>query len=410
MTRGATTADHALGDGGHRWRLGEPGSPGHVLDLIRRSGGLTRAEILQRTGLARSTVASRLSALLSAGLITAGGSTAAARGRPASQFRFRDDNGVLLLADAGATRVRIAVTALNGRVHHETSLALDITMGPEAWLAEVSRLFSELIHQEGCDPGFVQGIGVALPGPVDFASATVVQPPIMTGWNGYPIRSWFAERYACPVIVDNDANAMAIGEYTSAHTQRNSLIMLKIATGIGAGIVLDGHLYRGEDGAAGDIGHIQIGPPDQQDLPLCRCGNLGCVEAFAGGWALVRELRARDRQVDTVADLVSLVRAGDPMALSMTREAGRTIGVALADAVSLLNPAVVVVGGELGDAAANLVAGLRETVYARSLPLATRGLEIQAATLGPSAGLVGLAITLTSYIFHPSRIDATLGG
>lgn len=390
---------------------GEPGSAGHVLDLIRLTGGLTRAEILERTGLARATVTSRLASLRSAGLVTTGGTAAAGRGRPPSRFRFRDDNGALLLADAGATGVRTALTDLAGAIHHEVTVDLDITIGPEAWLGEVSALFEKLMRAEGVNPRFVRGIGIGVPGPVDFASGTVVHPPIMTGWNGYPIRSWFAPDFDCPVIVDKDANVMATGEFARGPTRltgRTSMLMLKVATGIGAGIVIDGRIHRGEDGAAGDLGHIQIAPVDDRGELRCRCGNLGCVEAYAAGWALVRDLQALGRPVRDVTDLAGLVRAGDPEALGLTREAGRTIGIALADAVSLLNPGLVVVGGELGDAADNLVAGIREVVYARSLILATRRLEIQAAGLGHAAGVIGLAKTLTDHIFDPARIDAGL--
>lgn len=391
-------------------RPADHGSAGHVLDLVRRAGGLTRAEILERTGLARSTVTSRLAALQSAGLVTAGGPTTAGRGRPPSQFHFRHDNGALLLADAGATGVRTAITDLDGTIHHELTAALDITIGPDAWLSTVSGMFDELLGREGVGAGFVRGIGLALPGPVDFASGTVIQPPIMTGWNRFPVRAWFGGTYACPVIVDNDANAMATGEYVASHTQHSSMVMLKVATGIGAGIIIDGHIHRGEDGAAGDLGHIQLGPLSGHEAPQCRCGNYGCVEAHASGWALLRDLQAQGRDIATVPELVDLVRRGDPLALNLTRDAGRTIGIALADTVSLLNPAVVVIGGELGDAAPNLVAGIRETIYARSLPLATRRLDVRPATLGHGAGLTGMAHTLTDHVFDPARIDARLGG
>ncbi len=390
-------------------RAADPGSAGHVLDLIRRSGGLTRAEILEVTGLARSTVTGRLATLESAGHITTRVVEAAGRGRPASRSIFRHESGALLLADAGATGVRTALTDLAGTVLGESTVALDITIGPEAWLTRLAELFAGLLADAGCDSAFVRGVGLSLPGPVDFASGTVVQPPIMTGWDGYPIRQWFARLFECPVVVDKDANVLATGEYATAHPDASSMLMLKIATGIGSGIIANGSLYRGEDGAAGDIGHIQLGSRDGRAPLPCRCGNEGCVEAYASGWALVRDLRAAGHDVDGVRDLVRLVQAGDPTVTAMTREAGRTIGIAIADAVSLLNPAVVVVGGDLGDAAANLVAGIRETVYARCLPLATRRLEITSTTLGRSAGLIGLAKTVTDHLYAPARIDEQLG-
>ena len=391
--------------------IGSPpayGSAGHVLDLIRRAGGLTRADIVERTGLSRATVATRLETLTEAGLVAVG-STTATRGRPPSQFHVREDRGVLLIADAGATSVRATVTDLAGHPLDEARLPLSVTIGPQDWLDTVDGLFAELLARAGVDRQAVHGIGVAVPGPVDFATGTVVSPPIMTGWDGYPIPTWFAERYACPVLVDNDANAMTVGEHASAHPDAGSLLMLKIATGVGAGIIADGRIYRGADGAAGDLGHLQVELPEEGDPPVCRCGNLGCIEAYAGGWALARDLRAGGREAQTALDVIDLVGAGDPLATSLVRRAGRTVGVGIADAVSLLNPAVVVIGGELAAAAGHLMAGIRESVYRRSLPLATRRLEIVPATLGDLAGTVGLTTILTDHIFEPSRVDAQLG-
>ncbi len=385
------------------------GSAGDVLNLIRRAGGLSRADIIAKTRLSRSTVAARLDTLQAAGWISSG-QTTSARGRPPSHFHFRADQGALLIADAGATGVRVALTDLRGHVSHEARRALAITVGPEAWLRSIGELFAGLLDRAGVTADFVRGIGIALPGPVDFASATVVSPPIMTGWDGYPIRSWFVGKFDCPVLVDNDANAMTLGEHTANFADSDSLVMVKVATGIGAGIIAQGLIYRGADGAAGDIGHIQISPPEEAVEPqVCRCGNTGCIEAYGGGWALLRDLRAAGREVSAIADIARLIESGDPLAVSLVRRAGRFIGVALSDAVSLLNPAVVVVGGELAEHTPSLMAGIRESVYGRSLPLATRRLQIVPARLGDRSGTVGLTGMLTDYILDPRRIDASLG-
>lgn len=389
--------------------VGETGSAGQVLALIRAAGALTRADIAARTGLARQTVGNRLDALQAAGYVTLASTTSTARGRPPVQFRFRPDSGVLLVAEAGATGIRAAVTDLAGAVLHDVRSALDVTIGPRRWLAALDVVFDDLLGRAGRAAADVRGIGLALPGPIDFERAVVVSPPIMTGWDEYPIRSWFEGRYPCPVLVENDANAMAVGEYRAFHTHRPSVLMLKLATGVGAGIIADGRLYRGFDGAAGDIGHIQITPPDDDgDPPLCRCGNRGCIEAYAGGWAIIRDLNAGGRAVGSVREVVGLVSAGDPLATALSRRAGRLVGIALSDAVSLLNPGVVIVGGALSAAANELFAGLRESVYARSLPLATRRLEIVAARLGDGAGVSGLTTTVTDHIFDPPRVDAAL--
>ena len=395
---------------GAQLSIPDAGSVGHVLDVIRRAGGLTRAEIIERTGLSRSTVAARLDALQGAGLISSGQSIAA-RGRPPSHFHFREDQGALLIADAGATGVRTAVTDLGGHIRCDVRAALDITIGPDNWLQAVGELFNQLLESADLTKEAVRGIGLAVPGPVDFASAAVVSPPIMTGWDAYPIRSWFASRFDCPVVVDNDANAMALGEHAREFSQRDSLVMVKVATGIGAGIIAHGSIYRGADGAAGDIGHIQITPRDETlaadgEPPVCRCGNVGCLEAYAGGWALLRDLRTGGRDVDTIADVVDLIVAGDPLAVNLARRTGRLIGRTLSEVVSLLNPSVVVIGGELAAGSDYVMAGIRESVYARSLPLATRALQIVPARLGDRAGTVGLTSALTDHLFDPRRVDA----
>lgn len=386
------------------------GSVGHVLDVIRRAGGLTRAEIIERTGLSRTAVATRLDALQGAGLISSGQSTSA-RGRPPSHFHFREDQGALLIADAGATGVRTAVTDLGGHIRYDHRASLDITVGPHEWLQSVGALFDELLRSADLTKEAVRGIGLAVPGPVDFASATVVSPPIMTGWDAYPVRSWFASRFDCPVVVDNDANAMALGEHAREFADRDSLVMVKAATGIGAGIIAHGSIYRGADGAAGDIGHIQITPRDDaiatDEAPVCRCGNVGCLEAYAGGWALLRDLRNAGRDVAAIPDVVGLIVAGDPLAVNLARRAGRFIGRTLSEVVSLLNPSVVVIGGELAAGSDYVIAGIRESVYARSSPLATRTLQIVPARLGDRAGTVGLTSVLTDYLYDPLRVDAS---
>jgi predicted NBD/HSP70 family sugar kinase len=269
-------------------------------------------------------------------------------------------------------------------------------------------MFAQLLAAAGRAAAQVYGVGVDVPGPVDFDSGQVVSPPIMSGWDRFDIPGWFAAHYDCPVLVDKDVNAMAFGEQRSAHPQVRQLLMVKAGTGIGAGLILGGEVYRGADGAAGDIGHIQVPVEDADAEPICRCGNTGCVEAYAGGWALVRDLRAAGHDVATVDDAVTLIRTGDVAAVRLARRAGRIIGRAIADSVSLVNPRVIVIGGQLARIEEQLFAGIRELVYRRSLPLATRNLQIVASTLDTRAGLVGLALLLADGIFAPDRIESLL--
>ncbi|WP_111646882.1 ROK family transcriptional regulator [Actinoplanes lutulentus] len=470
---------------------------GDVLQLFRTQPTLTRADVMAQTGLSRSTVNQRLDALLGAALVVPSGEGAPTGGRPASRFAFNSDRGVLLVADIGASGMRIALCNLRGEVRHEREQDIDVADGPSPVLTAVDSAFRALLASAGCDPADVHGIGIDVPGPVDFDSGQVVSPPIMSGWDRYDIPAWFTGRYDCPVLVDKDVNAMAVGEHRSVHPHVRQLLMIKAGTGIGAGMIIDGGVYRGADGAAGDIGHIQLSVvPDRlagpgplagsglagsglagpglagpglagpglagpglagpglagpglagpglagpglagpglagpglagsglagsgfagsgtrsafggEGEPVCRCGNTGCVEAYAGGWALVRDLTEAGRNVRTVSDAVALIRTGDVTAVRLARRAGRILGHAIADSVSLLNPSVVVVGGQLAEIEEQLFAGIREMVYRRSLPLATRKLTIVATTLGPRSGLVGMALLLADSIFAPPRVETLI--
>jgi predicted NBD/HSP70 family sugar kinase len=381
---------------------------GQVLGLFRAQPSLTRADVMQQTGLSRSTVNQRMDALLASALVVPSGEGAPTGGRPAGRFTFNGDRGVLLVADIGATGMRVALCNLRGEVSAEIERVIDVSAGPQIVLTAAQEMFTRLLAGAGRTAAQVYGLGIDVPGPVDFDSGQVVSPPIMSGWDRFDIPGWFAAHYGCPVLVDKDVNAMAFGEQRSAHPGVRQLLMVKAGTGIGAGLILDGEVYRGADGAAGDIGHIQVPVEDADTEPVCRCGNTGCVEAYAGGWALVRDLRAAGHDVTTVDDAVNLIRTGDVTAVRLARRAGRILGRAIADSVSLFNPRVIVIGGQLARIEEQLFAGIRELVYRRSLPLATRNLQIVASTLDTRAGLVGLALLLADDIFAPDRIKSLL--
>ncbi len=380
--------------------------PGAILALFRHGRARTRADLIRLTGLARSTVTQRLDVLLAAGLLVPDGESASTGGRPPTQFSFNASGGVLLIADVGASHLRCAVTDWAGRVLAEQASELDVAAGPHPVLAQVTEAFETLLAGAGRFPKDVRGIGVAVPGPVEFATGRVVSPPIMTGWDGFDIPGYFADRYDCPTLVDNDVNAMAFGEQRACWPQHLHMLMIKVGTGVGCGIIANGEIHRGAQGAAGDLGHI---PYSGEAGPVCRCGNIGCVEAYAGGWAILRDLRALGHDVRSSFDVVRLIRAGQPDAVRLARQAGRVLGQAISDAVSFFNPSLVVIGGQLAHADEPLLAGIREVVYRRSLPLATRDLQITTSRLNGRAGVTGLALMLGDHIFAPHAVDQALG-
>ena len=380
----------------------------HVLDAIRHSDGLSRTEIAHRTGLSRAVVAQRVGELVERGLVTDEAIAPSRGGRPPRRLVLNAAAGRLLVADLGATSADIALTDLGGTVLAHRAEPSDIGEGPDPILALVEERFDELL---AADPGTLWGIGIGVPGPVEFRTARPVSPPIMPGWDGYAIRERFAARYGAPVWVDNDVNVMALGEWRSGiATGHANVIFVKIGTGIGAGLISDGQLHRGAQGAAGDVGHIQV--LDDPSL-VCRCGNIGCLEAAAGGGALGRiatEMataggnpwltRALDRHGSVSAkDVADAARRGEPGSVELLQRSGRLVGSMLAGLVNFFNPSLIVIGGGVADSGDVLLAAIRETVYRRSLPLATRELAIQRSRLGTLAGITGAAAMVADQLF-----------
>ena len=380
------------------------GSPGNLLDVIRRRSPITRAELVSTTGLARSTISQRVDHLIAQGLVGEVGEAVSTGGRPPTMLGFNAGSGIVLVADLGATHSRLAVCDLEATPLAEACRDLDIADGPDIVLAWVLETFDALTTETGHAAHDVRAIGIGVPGPVDFAAGRAVYPPIMPGWDDYPIRDRFEARYGVPVLVDNDVNIMALGEYWVMQPRVEDLIFVKVGTGIGSGLIVGGNLQRGARGAAGDMGHIQAGSANV----MCRCGNPGCLEASAGGAAIARELRANGHAAIGSRDVVALVQAGDRDAIQAVRDAGRLIGSVLAATVNLLNPAVISIGGDLAEAGQQLLAGIRETVYQRSTALSTSELHIVTGTLGDRAGIIGAAALVIEHIFDPDRVDVAL--
>ncbi len=385
---------------------GPPGrSAGDLLRLLREGAASNRPQLTELTGLSRSAVAQRIDDLIRIGLVVEDGSSASTGGRPALRLRFNHEQGVVLVADLGATHARIAVTDLAGTVLEEIPGDMAIAEGPGVVLDWVHQRFEELLAATGRTVADVRGIGIGVPGPVEHSAGRAVSPPIMPGWDGYPIPEHF-ETFGVPVLVDNDVNIMALGEYWAGWRHRvDDLLLIKVGTGIGCGIVASGRIHRGAQGAAGDLGHVRVAGHDDA---VCRCGNVGCVEAVAGGQALADRLRADGHDTPNARAVARLALAGNPDAIRAVRSAGRLLGEVLSTAVNLFNPAVIVIGGDVAAVHHQLLAGVREVVYQRSLPLATRHLRIVPAALGDAAGVRGAAVMVIEHVLAPSAVEGLL--
>lgn len=380
-------------------------SAGSILELIRRVGTTTRSQLADATGLARSTIADRVDQLIAGGLVAEIGEAPSSGGRPPTLLSLNAGAGAILAADLGATHGRLAVCDLGGSAIAERPVELDIASGPVPVLSEVERIFLELLAESDRSPRDVMGVGIGVPGPVEFAAGRAVSPPIMPGWDRYPIRDRFVARFDVPVLVDNDVNIMTLGEHWVQADPPDDFLFLKVGTGIGSGLILGGRLHRGAQGAAGDIGHVQVA--DAADV-ACRCGNNGCLETVAGGRALARALRAEGIEAADSRAVVALVKAGNRQAIAAVRTAGRLIGQVLATTVNLLNPALIVVGGDIAEADEQLFAGIREVAYRRSTALATSRLQIVQSALGDRAGITGAAAMVIEHVLAPGWIDSNL--
>ena len=396
---------------GRTTKSGSQAGVGDLLELVRSGRATTRGALQQATGLSRATVGQRLDRLFRAGWLRegAGGPVdSPLGGRPSITLEFDGEHAVVLAADLDTRHARAAVLSLTGEMFAEHSGTLVVEDGPDAVLGELGRWFAELLEKAGRRAEEVCGIGLAVPGPVDSETGRVVQPPIMPGWDGYDIRGRLARAFsehtgagAVPVLVDNDANLMAYGEQRTGYPDCSAFVLVKVSTGIGAGVVVDGSVYRGIDGGAGDIGHIRVGAD-----ALCRCGSYGCLAAVASGGAVARRLAEDGVPAASGSDVRDLLASGHPGAAALAREAGRQVGDVLATVVTLLNPGVLMIAGDL--AGTPFLTGVRELLYQRALPRSTAHLDVVTSRLGERAGLVGAGAMVVEHLYAPERVEERL--
>jgi predicted NBD/HSP70 family sugar kinase len=380
-------------------------SAGDIYALIRDRRDITRTEIGRLTGLSRTAVSARVAALAAQGLIVERELAPSTGGRPASFVTFNADGGVVLSAAIGRSRTRLAVCNLADEILSATDIDQEPGLRPDDLMPDIVKRFDALLDDAGHRDDKIYGVGVSLPGTVDRERGCSLDSPIMSGWDGVPLPPYFAELTDAPVILDNDANVITLAERRGDRQAFDDVLVLKASTGLGVGIIAGGSLQRGSVQAAGEFGHSKT--PAAAGVP-CRCGDTGCLEAIAGGWAIVRALQADGRAVGHLRDVVELANRGDADARRMIRDSGRHVGEVLAAAVNLLNPAVLVIAGDMAGAYDIFVAGLRETLYGNATALATRVLQVVPSTYGDRSGVIGSATMVLNHVLSPTVIDASL--
>ncbi|WP_433501603.1 ROK family protein [Sphaerimonospora sp. CA-214678] len=378
-----------------------------LLRLLREDGARSRAELGDVIQLSRSKLALELDRLAALGLVESGGLAASRGGRRSGIVRIASHLRFVGI-DIGATSIDVAVTNGELEVLSHLSRPADVREGPTAVLSQALELVGKL--RANGTAAEIHGAGIGVPGPVSFRDGTPIAPPIMPGWDHFPVREAMSQELGCPVLVDNDVNIMALGElHTGLARSVDDFLLVKIGTGIGCGIVVHGEIYRGVSGSAGDIGHIRV----NDHGPTCACGNTGCLEAYFSGASLARDAlaaaqsgrsaflaeRLAERGSVTAEDVAAAAATGDALAVRMIREGGRQVGTVLAGLVSFFNPGLVIIAGGVAGLGHALLAEIRSLVYHRSLPLATGNLPIVLSDLGATAGVIGATRLISDHIF-----------
>lgn len=382
-----------------------------VLDLIRFTpGGISRVEISRRMGLTRAAVTTIVNDLLETGIIREAESLSVRNGRPPIVLEINPTLGFVVGIDFGATHINLLVADLGARILEELETEFDIQAGPEAGIVEADHQVRELLARAGLTLNDILAIGMGVPGPILTEAGMVIAPPIMPGWDGFPIRDTLEKRWGVPVSLNNDAELGVLGEWAAgAGRGERNLAYIKVGTGIGAGLLLDGKIYRGVTGSAGEIGHLTI----DENGPLCTCGNHGCLEAVAGGHAIALQaqeavMKKQRTQLTAIQpiekisarEVAAAARRGDLLSQQILARAGTQMGIAIAGLVNLFNPGLVIIGGGVAQTGDILLEPMRQAVQRRSLPAATRVVRITTAMLGRRSSSIGAVIQALTIALH----------
>jgi glucokinase-like ROK family protein len=374
-----------------------------VVRAVRMAGSLTQAEIARSTGLSAATVSNIVRELKDGGTVEV--TPTSAGGRRARSVSLSGDAGIVIGVDFGHTHLRVAVGNLAHQVLAEESEPLDVDASSAHGFGRAEQLVNRLIKATGISQEKVVGVGLGVPGPIDMESGTLGSTSILPGWSGINPSEELARRLGVPVYVDNDANLGALGElvWGSGRGVRD-LAYIKVAGGVGAGLVIDGQIYRGPGGTAGEIGHITL----DESGPVCRCGNRGCLETFTAARYVLPLLQSSHEADLTMERVVQLAREGDPGCRRVIGDVGRHIGSGVANLCNLLNPSRVVLGGNLAEAGELVLGPIRDSVSRYAIPSAARQLSVLPGALGGRAEVLGALALVQSEMGDSSLLDSSL--
>ena len=359
-----------------------------VVGVLRERGRISQADIARVTGLSRTTVHTLISELKDSGLVHEVETSApdVRGGRPAVQLMLRDSSLTVVGIDFGHSHVQVAVADMTHDVLAEQRCDLNVSQDARTALDTATRMVGEVLAAAGVERKSVIAAGIGIPGPVDRSRGTAGSATILPGWTGVRIATEMHQRLGMQVEIENDANLGALAEMTwGAGKECSNFAYIKAATGIGAGIVVDGHLLRGASGTAGEIGHTTL----DESGALCYCGNRGCLETVASGPAIIALVSSGHPELLTLGQVLELAANGDARCRRAISDAGREIGVAVAGLCNLINPERVIVGGLLSRAGGLLLQPIRESIRRHAVYAAAERVEVVAAVFVERAELLG---------------------
>ncbi len=382
-----------------------------VLTLIHEAGSISRAAIVRQTGLSATTVSGLVSILLESGFVRESGTGASSGGRPPVLVEFNYASRALLGVDLGATHLTVVLMDLAGAVLARRFERFDVAGDPVGTTGRVLALSAETTADAEEPTAPLLGLGVTLPAPLEGERLDRASGLVLPAWAGYDLAAALQAEFPPPLFVDNDANAGAIAEkwWGQGQPYRN-LAYVKLGVGVGSGLILNGEIYRGSGAAAGEIGHTTI----DVDGPPCRCGNQGCIESYVGAPALIAAVQQRRREQGlptgalTVEAIAAAAQAGDPVCVEVVERAGAYLGTALANLINLLNPELIILGGDLVAAEQLLLDAVHASVRRHAIPRAVAESEIVASRLGPDAIAIGAATIAMQHAFRPANLARTL--
>jgi glucokinase-like ROK family protein len=381
-----------------------------AVDLIRFAGkGISRTDLAEQMGLTKAAVTIIVNDLISNGIILETESRITSSGRPPVVLEINPNQGFVAAIDMGAMHLSVALGDFSARILEEVEVPFRVADGPERCMQQADSVLRQVLEKRGLPSAQLSGIGIGVPGPVIAEEGYVMAPPIMPGWDHFPIRTTLEKQWKTSVTLNNDAELGALGEWAyGAGRGEKNLAFIKVGSGIGAGLIINQQIYGGTTGSAGEIGHLTV----DENGPLCTCGNHGCLEAFAGGHAIASQAKKlvasgkrtllSEKNIDSITaqDVAEAARRGDLPAQEIVKRSGAYIGIAMAGLINLFNPSTVIIGGGVSQAGDLLTTPIRQAVRQRSLRASEHGVRITTAMLGRRSSLIGALVQAINIAIH----------